>query len=88
MMMAKASKEEIQACIEFSSRLEEMIEHDGANSETIGDYVIEWWRKWSLFRVTFGYQVLVDNCCDPDQSHLTWKPEIVRLLEKSTAETS
>ena len=27
-----------------------------------------------LMRVAFGYQVLVDNACDPDADTLEWKP--------------
>jgi hypothetical protein len=28
-------------------------------------------------RVVHGYEVLVDNCCDPAVSHLAFKPEIL-----------
>ena len=33
---------------------------------------------WS--RVVHGYQVLVDNCCDPNAETLEWKPEIAEKL--------
>lgn len=30
-----------------------------------------------LMRVAFGYQVLVDNACDPDKDVLTWKQGVI-----------
>lgn len=35
-----------------------------------------------MMRVTFGFQVLVDNCCDPDADTLEWKPELLKLMEQ------
>jgi hypothetical protein len=40
------------------------------------------WRVRSLsaglVRVVFGFQVLVDNCCDPEKDVLDWKPELMQ----------
>jgi hypothetical protein len=38
-------------------------------------------------RVVFGYQVLVDNACDPNASTLEWKPELAKLLEAAEGAT-
>ena len=32
-------------------------------------------------RVIFGFEVLVDNVCDPDLDYLEFKPEIKKLFE-------
>ena len=32
-------------------------------------------------RVVFGYEVLVDNVCDPDLDYLEFKPEIKKFLD-------
>jgi hypothetical protein len=34
-------------------------------------------------RVIIGYEVLVDNVCDPDLDYLDYKPEIKKLLEEN-----
>lgn len=34
-----------------------------------------------LLRVVFGYQVLLDNCCDPAADTLEWKPELAEKLQ-------
>jgi hypothetical protein len=31
-------------------------------------------------RIVFGYEILVDNVCDPDLNYLEFKPEIKELL--------
>lgn len=33
-------------------------------------------------RIVWGYEILVDNACDPDLDYLEFKPEIKKLLEK------
>jgi hypothetical protein len=33
-------------------------------------------------RVVFGYEILVDNVCDPNLDYLEFKPELKELLEK------
>jgi len=39
----------------------------------------------SWFRVVFGVDVLIDNCCDPDLDYLEFKPEIKSALEAAGA---
>lgn len=41
-----------------------------------------------LFRVVFGYQMLVDNCCDPDAHSLQYNAKLKRLLERDAIEES
>lgn len=50
-------------------------------------YPVPSWR-----RVVHGYQVLFDNCCDPDLDYLEWKPEYKAMIKptdpKPTEEAS
>jgi hypothetical protein len=32
-------------------------------------------------RIIFGFEVLVDNVCDPDLDYLDFNPELKKLLE-------
>lgn len=95
--MAKASKEEIQACMDFANSLESLINYgvlhdapDGTaedySDERLAEFVRTFCKRWSLFRVTFGYQVLVDNCCDPDEDTLEWRKDVAALIEKAERE--
>lgn len=34
-----------------------------------------------LGRIIWGYQVLLDNCCDPNSTVLDWKPEIKAKMD-------
>jgi hypothetical protein len=88
MKMAKASPEEIQAAIDLSQNLESLVEYGIAadeaelvkpdwSDERLGRYVREWCGKNSLFRVVFGYQVLVTCCCDPDADTLEWRKDLI-----------
>ena len=38
-------------------------------------------------RVVFGYEVLVDNVCDPDLDYLEFKPELKKLMENENQNT-
>ncbi len=78
MQMAKASKEEWEAVMRFANELEEEIKYPKMTDEELGAWVRE---APCLFRVVFGYQVLVDNCADPNLDHLEFKPEIKAALE-------
>ncbi len=77
MKMAKASKEEWLRVLDFIQALENEVKYPEQEDEHLG----AWVRKQAdalageLFRVVFGYQVLVDNCCDPACDHLEHKPE-------------
>lgn len=76
MKMAKADNAEWQKCMDFANGLEERV-------QDLGDaHLGRWVREnyvW-LGRTLFGYRVLVDNCCDPAQSTLEWKPEIAAAI--------
>jgi hypothetical protein len=94
MKMAKADPAGIKLVNEFVHDLESAVERGeypsgdierpekDASDERLGRFVREFWRRQrgDLFRVTFGYQVLVDNCCDPNATTLEWKPEIAARL--------
>jgi len=80
MKMAKASKEELEVVMRFANELEEKIKWGKMTNEELGAWVRH---APCLFRVVFGYQVLVDNCADPNLDHLEFKPEIKAALESS-----
>lgn len=81
--MAKASEEDRKALMEFFHELEEM--SGNMHLEDIGRFAEEemsgavgaGWR-----RVVFGYEVMLETCCDPELGYLEWKPEI-RAMEKA-----
>ena len=77
MKMAKANKEEWEDVMRFANELEEEIKYPNMTDKQLG----AWVRKAPcLFRVVFGYQVLVDNCADPNLDFLEFKPEIKAAL--------
>jgi hypothetical protein len=77
--MAKASKEEWEKVMRWVHDLDEELKYPTKDDKELGD----WLRKTApnLFRVVFGYQVLVDNACDPNADALEFKPEIVAAME-------
>lgn len=78
MKMAKADKQEWEAVMRFVNELEQEIKWQEKTDEELG----AWVRKAPcLTRVVFGYQVLVDNCADPNLDHLDFKPEIKAAME-------
>lgn len=95
MKMAKADPDGIRMVNEFVSALEWAVERgeyptadperpeEDDSDERLGRFVREFWKRQGgdLFRVTFGYQVLVENCCDPNATTLEWKPDIAAKLE-------
>src|SRR4051794_39308890 len=52
------------------------------SDERLGRFVREFWGRHpgALFRVAFGYQVLIDNCCDPNAGLLEWRPDVEAIL--------
>jgi hypothetical protein len=82
MKMAKASKEEWEKVMRFANELEEEIKYPEKSDKELGAWVRN---APCLFRVVFGYQVLVDNCADPNLNHLEFKPEIKAALESLAA---
>lgn len=82
MKMAKADKAEWERVMKFVQELEEEIKYPEKTDEELGKWVRN---APCMFRVVFGYQVLVDNCADPDSDTLEWRPELKALLEKASA---
>jgi hypothetical protein len=95
MKMAKASKEEIDDANELSNRIdslldysvygddpEEPVEHDDDKiDQRVGALVRKYYeRHGGLFRIVFGYAVLVDSVCDPDADTLEWKKDLAEKL--------
>lgn len=92
MNMAKASQEEIDRAIELTHYLQATADvrnyetpYFPDTDEPFDDEDPKDLRKFydevrrlcpGLMRVTFGFQVLVDNACDPNEDTLTWKPGI------------
>ena len=85
--MAKASKEEWEQAMRFVNDLEMEIKYPEKTDEELR----EWLNKAPcLTRIVFGYQVMIDNVCDPDEDTLACKPEIVAAMQayKKTAEVT
>lgn len=78
MTVAKASREEWESVMSFANELDEEIKHPSKSDEELGAWVRN---APCLFRVVFGYQVMVDNACDPTSDTLAFKPEIVAAME-------
>ena len=71
MKMAKASKGDM-------AKVQGLIDHfDTGNgpAQLVG----------ALNRVLYGYQMLLENCCDPEADTLEWKPEIASLQAEIAA---
>ncbi|MBO0947329.1 hypothetical protein [Fibrella forsythiae] len=78
MKMAKASKADIQAVQHFFDNLDTLIEEDRSD-EAIAAYVrlaLAGRVGTSHGRVTWGCDILIDTCCDPDKTYLDWKPSL------------
>jgi len=83
MKMAKAPRGEWERVMKFAQELEHEIKYREKTNEQLG----AWVRKAPpLFRVIFGYQVLVDNCCDPNEDILEFKPELRAIAESKSIE--
>lgn len=82
MQMAKASNEEIQKVIDWANQIEEAQGHrfslNGPTDEQCATLIRT---APPLFRIVFGYQVLVENCCDPNKDYLDFKPKIQDAIE-------
>jgi hypothetical protein len=79
--MAKASKEEWEAVMQFANQIEDYIKYR-FTSDTSDEDILKLVRNAPcLLRVVFGYQVLVDNACDPALDHLDFKPELKRACD-------
>jgi hypothetical protein len=61
-----------------------IIEHCEDDKGFNWDYYMDYYQRHISHiygRVILGYEVLVDNVCDPDLDYLEFKPEIKQLLE-------
>jgi hypothetical protein len=48
------------------------------------EYYMDYYQSqisWIHMRVIFGYEVLVDNTCDPDLDYLDYRPELKKQFE-------
>lgn len=93
--MAIASPDEIDRSFELARLFEETVDRRWyASPEIEGEtyyeddeeYLEKFYEECKrlapgLMRVVFGYQVLLDTCCDKTLDHLDWHPEIKKLVE-------
>ena len=83
MKVAKASREEQEQVLRFVQKLEDEIKYPEMSDTQLAEFVRETLDDLNLFRVAFGYMVLVDNCCDPSADALEWKPELKAVMESA-----
>lgn len=84
MTAAKCSTEDLGQVREFLRKLEELV-HAGSHKDLV-EFVernFEHHCGRHYERLIFGYETLVENACDPNVSHLEWKPEIKHLIEEA-----
>lgn len=74
MKMARAPQEQIDALWKFLRKIDSLMDA----GESVQLFIDKNWRKVATVyeRILFGYQTLIENCCDQTQSTLEWKPEI------------
>ena len=79
MKMAKADKAEWEQVMQFANAVEDIHKYPCEHSDEEKLKLLR--NAPCLFRVVFGYQVLVDNACDPALDHLDFKPELKRACD-------
>lgn len=79
MKMAKASDEEWQKVMDFANGLDERLNDQYTPDAELGRWVKE--NTPPLFRVVYGYRVLIDNCCDPKSDTLVFNQKFSELLQ-------
>lgn len=93
--MAIASPKEIDGSFDLARLFKETVDRrlwsspeiDGKEyDEDDQEYLQKFYEKCKelspgLMRVVFGYQVLLDNCCDKTADHLTFRPDIQAKIE-------
>lgn len=78
MKIAKADAAEIKSVLEFVNKLEDLLKYPHLTKD---EELLKLVRNAPpLTRVALGYAVLVDNCADPAQDVLDFKPEIKHAL--------
>ena len=53
------------------------------NGQFVYSYYFDYFRSHISYihmRIVMGYEVLIDNACDPDLDYLDFKPEIKKLM--------
>ena len=86
MKVGKADRKEWEEVMKFMQGLEQKCPDWEVDDKDLGVWVREQFEniEGGMFRVVFGYQVLVDNACDPDSDVLEFKPEIAAAMAKAT----
>ncbi len=62
-----------------------IIKHCEDDQRFTWEYYMDYYQShisWIHMRVIFGFEVLVDNVCDPDLDYLEFKPEIKKLFDQ------
>lgn len=84
MRQAKASKEDIQALVDFFNDLDEALEGygRGPTDERLAAIIGRHWNTVSCSwrRVVFGCEMLIENCCDPELTYLEWRKDVAEFL--------
>lgn len=83
MKITKASAQDLQLVRELLERIEAGSESGRKMPGRLG--AVGCWlqhRAAALSRVLYGYEVLLEHCCDPTARTLEWKPEIVAAAAK------
>ena len=88
MTAAKCSTEDLGQVREFLRKMEELV-HAGSHKDLVEfverNFDQHCGRHYE--RLIFGYETLVDNACDPNVSHLEWKPELKQIIEEAGQDT-
>lgn len=92
MLMAKASKADLEAMADFFRHLEPAVEqgfyYTRGDDERLAQFVRDHWPRISTSstRVVFGCDILIDNVCDPAVGHLQIRRDGVEWAKKELAE--
>lgn len=67
------------------------IPEDEKGWQEADDRLLKWVRQnidkiRGFERIVFGYQMLLENCCDPALSYLDWRPDVKAACESAGIE--
>jgi len=74
-------KEDWEEDEDFSKIIKHCEDDNGFNYEYYFDYY-QSNISYIHMRVIFGYEVLIDNVCDPELDYLDYKPELKKMFEE------
>lgn len=76
--IAKASEAELIQIEKFFSDLQVIMDDPAQTTGDVYDHLLAHLDSInpSVNRVLLGYRTLVENVCDPNVTHLAWKPDI------------